>query len=1219
MLCLGVFGNCDADKPDPAPLPSNQTTPANVVKSPDELDRLPVSIKNGTFYRDGKPVYYTGPFIAWHNPDQWIDRRGEWSQNRIYRDGLDRETMTEFGFNTWQPICLLSYFIMKKHYPDMLTKKWARPGTTDYFRDCEQLAKNLLRRVRSAPIIMDYSDIVDFERRLDQGVPPEQIQQNPWGRHFFPVEPANSAGFELYDTMFRDGTKFVLDNGGNPFIYELFNEPFYNGLCPENFIAWEKWLAEKYGNDIARANKTWGTAFPSFAAAVAELPKNLDDEAGPWVDWMDFISQTLAGHIRRWVETIRATDSRPTPKHFTWQPAPAVSSFRSNNAFNMTYCDFLDVMGTEYCTPVFGVDPGDVKSDNIMEIGFTSGNDSKFLAAKLCQAYARGRPIVDFEMHSSRIANGIRIPSQHADIETNLWFQVMNGFAGSVHYSWDGRNWEWKNLEEAKRSSLSAHYKHHAMLNPYNYPEDALFGLRRFREQIDRLAEIVLPRPRVEGSAVGVLYLDHQSWLLKGRERQGYEPWQKGLRTLHQPHDFIIAEYLRGADDLARYRALFCPVIEFCPASLRQILQDYVARGGILVAGPDAFSHTEYGQPAEAETLLGLRLIPAGKEQRAVDVVLARDGAELGSYQRANIATASGATPFATWKQTGDAAIYSYSVGRGKVYTLLFDRGAKTLQPAFRQILDMHGITPNDDLLLDPSGALDVVSTLDTIDRGDLRFHFIVNWAAMGHRSRLVMRGLAGRGWRIYDAVTGDTLTTPTGSATWTGAELAAGVPLFIPTQERVLILASRKAMPWASGKLLTSADLQARAETAIAADRAALEALAQESAAYNRNLEEQRLWREVSPENTFAVDLRQHVNMGFRDDKIGDQTGGWTDQGPLNDLRELPVGKQTFYGVPYDIIDPAANGGKSAIVLRGGDRQYFPAAATNIPVGLKAAALFFLHGSAWTAGTPLFHYTVHYADGATVDIPLLINEGCAEWWNPSDSNLVGRDLRVAWTVKNQSHLVGLFTYKWKNPRPDQTIVSIDVVSLGKALPLVVAITGLTCETAPRDPITEAEVLLGEKLRDGWQAVAWKHEKAQLLPGDDGWTVLTAQPQRGGWGGIRLTANDKNPAAPVKLGAGNWSLHYEINYDGRDPFGKIDANVSMQVSVRTEPAQAKNGAFSLQRVPMQRLVDKDAATWEVKTVPLGAGPLELREVSWQFHGENPPHGVKLRRVFFRQE
>ena len=59
-------------------------------------------------------------------------------------------------------------------------------------------------------------------------------------------------------------------------------------------------------------------------------------------------------------------------------------------------------------------------------------------------------------------------------------------------------------------------------------------------------------------------------------------------------------------------------------------------------------------------------------------------------------------------------------------------------------------------------------------------------------------------------------------------------------------------------------------------------------------------------------LDLRDIANAGFADETAGDGQGGWTDQGPANDLRMLKPGTQLMDRMPFAILDPEKNGGKS-------------------------------------------------------------------------------------------------------------------------------------------------------------------------------------------------------------------------------------------------------------------------------------------------------------------
>ena len=176
---------------------------------------------------------------------------------------------------------------------------------------------------------------------------------------------------------------------------------------------------------------------------------------------------------------------------------------------------------------------------------------------------------------------------------------------------------------------------------------------------------------------------------------------------------------------------------------------------------------------------------------------------------------------------------------------------------------------------------------------------------------------------------------------------------------------------------------------------------------------------------------------MGFRDEIDGDRVGGWTDQGG-NDFRHMPVGKQTLCGVPFRIIDPAQNGGKSCIVLRGHGRDYFPESA-KVRVGRRGAVIVFLHTLAWGDKGPVAHYLVHYADGKTEDVPIRAGKEILGWWGASETD----EVKIAVQSQNlSSRLVCLHAWAWQNPRPETAIESIELRSTNSGgVPIIVAAT----------------------------------------------------------------------------------------------------------------------------------------------------------------------------------
>ncbi|MCK4373916.1 MAG: hypothetical protein KAX19_01265, partial [Candidatus Brocadiae bacterium] len=215
-------------------------------------------------------------------------------------------------------------------------------------------------------------------------------------------------------------------------------------------------------------------------------------------------------------------------------------------------------------------------------------------------------------------------------------------------------------------------------------------------------------------------------------------------------------------------------------------------------------------------------------------------------------------------------------------------------------------------------------------------------------------------------------------------------------------------------------------------------------------------------PHDLLPLDIRPACNTGFRDELTGDGTGGWTDQGP-NDAREIPLGRQTWRSIPFDIVDPATNAGRSCIVLRGLGRQTMPLSAV-LPVNRKCEVVYFLHGCAWggAEGAPVGRYLIEYADGATEEVPLRNGYETVDWWNSHDTT----ESAAGWRGNNaENPSVGLNIFPWTNPRPDATIAQITMESAdGGPVPFLVAVT-----TGEGPPTLTEEVLRMEFTdTEGW-------------------------------------------------------------------------------------------------------------------------------------------------------
>ncbi len=193
-----------------------------------------------------------------------------------------------------------------------------------------------------------------------------------------------------------------------------------------------------------------------------------------------------------------------------------------------------------------------------------------------------------------------------------------------------------------------------------------------------------------------------------------------------------------------------------------------------------------------------------------------------------------------------------------------------------------------------------------------------------------------------------------------------------------------------------------------------------------------------LAKEDAVFVDLRKAVNQGFADEVAGDGKGGWTDFGRDADMRNMPVGSGNLSGmVPFEVIDPAKNDGKSCVVLAGPKRETFPKESPSIPVGGKFEKLFFLQTSMYVKaekGESILDYEITYDDGQKIVVPMRNKVEISDWWMAQDyenSAVVHRDGDKC-----------VFAAEWVNPQPTKKIASLKAVSKGNAIPVILGITG---------------------------------------------------------------------------------------------------------------------------------------------------------------------------------
>ena len=197
-------------------------------------------------------------------------------------------------------------------------------------------------------------------------------------------------------------------------------------------------------------------------------------------------------------------------------------------------------------------------------------------------------------------------------------------------------------------------------------------------------------------------------------------------------------------------------------------------------------------------------------------------------------------------------------------------------------------------------------------------------------------------------------------------------------------------------------------------------------------------------------IDLSKHANQ-FRNQRgwFGDQSRTFAD---------FPSGRQVFGGVPFDVYAFPTSPVPECVMLAGpGVPNNLPERVEGIPVGRKAAALFFVHTARidrWPNDEErrrgvefeVARYRVRYADGQSVEVPLVLGRNIGSYVSKKPEALT--EAALAWTkpFANSDEQAVAYLFQWNNPRPGVPIQAIDLFYASEqrvGVPAVLAITAV--------------------------------------------------------------------------------------------------------------------------------------------------------------------------------
>ncbi|WOO41025.1 hypothetical protein [Rubellicoccus peritrichatus] len=169
-----------------------------------------------------------------------------------------------------------------------------------------------------------------------------------------------------------------------------------------------------------------------------------------------------------------------------------------------------------------------------------------------------------------------------------------------------------------------------------------------------------------------------------------------------------------------------------------------------------------------------------------------------------------------------------------------------------------------------------------------------------------------------------------------------------------------------------------------------------------------------LKPFEQQTISLQSIINRSFVDEVAHDGKGGWTDQGPDNDLSAFTHDAQIAGDVTFH-IDP-----RGAVVLsKKPTRSNLATVQINAPeTSFQPAYLYLLHSSAYTWGK-VGVIKVSYADGSEEIIDVKSGKDVGNWWNP----VALPNGAIAWTGSNQAANIGLYLSRFAlQSKPVNTI-----------------------------------------------------------------------------------------------------------------------------------------------------------------------------------------------------
>lgn len=823
--------------------------------------------------------------------------------------------------------------------------------------------------------------------------------------------------------------------------------------------------------------------------------------------------------------------------------------------------------------------------------GFTGGGD--LMHSRVLRALADGKPIFENETYVGKTRESMR-----GAFLTN-W---LRGFNSSLLFHWSTSYWAWHNKSIRDPLSYITRTAPWCVLNPGNVPPEAITGIMDAKKEIVLLNDLFTPRDRGIRSEIALLYSNPMERLSRTRKDNSHLELENCFYALEyswQNPEIVFEEQL-PANRQDRYRVLIAPGVSASYPETASLLERFVLNGGTLVLYREHFQQNEYGFPVAPGSFPWI--VTGEKTDRKAEQVR-WNGA---TFEAAPLYSIRSAADYQTELTiNGTPAILSRKAGKGTVIFLNLQMSPDNTAAVLNALLRREGIQPYCKVtVLDSDAVAERIEVIKAIRENTTAY------ALINRNPGTVAVSLHTREKLLFSDTTGKAAAGPE-------------IPVLLRPDSPVILIGG------------TAETLRERfgTFTLLSPAEAKQEVLRQRPSPKPR-----KTAFSPDPDRIRFLNLRPFVNRGFEDKTAGDGTGGWTDQGPKNDLRFTPFGRVECAGVPMDIIRWDYNDGRTCLVLGSKNSPGCPTEVRGIPVGIRAAALYFLQAAAWTNHSleDICRYVIRYRDGSAIAIPIRDGVETGDWyWVRRDTETQNGD-RDNPTPEDRIHAIrwsrqtpaqfekfqqipltrravrgwinsdgkGFYLWRWQNPHPEKIIESLDIISAGKAqIPILAAISVELPE--------QKTSFQWHNAVPSWKFWPWGGLK--LRREENGFELGFTQETQAGAGVVIAFS------APVALTTELRKKHltFQLN-GGKDQWGRrISGGMKIRLRLRgTDPTGSHKLSRSLSPVITGDAIDSDPETWQKASVPLeelpdGITALTGFEIQF-FQSANPRAGIFCR-------